>query len=327
MAEHKAPCETVVAVTGASGYISSHIIKFLLEKGYHIIGIVRDLSSENKIAHLKKFPQKEGQLIFRQANIEDGTYGDVLKGANVLIHTATPYKYTADDPQKEIVDPAVKGTEDAIKAALAVGIKRVVITSSGGALFSLPITQEHTYTDKDWNNVSNLNNNPYFYSKKCAEEAAWKLYEQHKDKIEIVVVNPFFVLGPIQSPNINSSLSRLKSFLLSENNAQCMPGRVGVVDVRDVATAHVLAAEHPAAVGKRILVCSAVVSWKHIVDTIKKDFPHYPVVSSDGVNEGCNWGVDTSNLKALGFDHFISPDKTIKDSIDILIEQGIVENK
>jgi len=318
--------ETVVGVTGGSGYIATHIIKILLEKGYTVIGIVRDLSNESKIAHYKKFPQKEGQLTFRQANIEDGTYGEVLKGISVLIHTASPYKYTADDPQKEIVDPAVKGTVDAINAAIQNGLKRIIITSSGGAVMSIPVTQEKTFTDKDWNTVSTLTNNPYFYSKKLAEEAAWNLYEQHKDKIELVVVNPFYVIGPILSPNINSSLSRVKSYLLNDN-AQVIPGKVSVVDVRDVATAHVLAVELPQAVGKRVFAAGNVVSWKQIADTIKKYYPQYPNVATEGVNEGANWSVDTSVVKSLGLSSFIPFETSIKDTIDSLIEQGLVEKK
>jgi len=137
--------ETVVCVTGGSGFIASHIIKQLLEKGYTVIAVVRDLSNDSKIAHLKNFPQKPSQLSIRQAVIEEGTYGAALKGANILIHTATPYKYTADDPQKEIVYPAIKGTEDAIKAALENGIKRVVVTSSGGAIFSFRHSRTYLY--------------------------------------------------------------------------------------------------------------------------------------------------------------------------------------
>jgi nucleoside-diphosphate-sugar epimerase len=312
--------ETVVCVTGGSGFIASHIIKQLLEKGYTVIAVVRDLSNDSKIAHLKNFPQKPSQLSIRQAVIEEGTYGAALKGANILIHTATPYKYTADDPQKEIVYPAIKGTEDAIKAALENGIKRVVVTSSGGAILSYPVTQEYTYTDKDWNKVSSLVNNPYFYSKRLAEEVAWK----YKDKIEIVVVNPFFVLGPVLSTTINTSLSLIKGFLL--NQGKVMPGRVGIVDVRDVATAHVIAAEHPQAVGKRILLCNSVEPWKRVVETIRKDFPQYPLPSTEGINEGVSWAVD-SNLQSLGFHSFIPFETTMKDTITSLIEKGLVEKK
>ncbi len=92
--------------------------------------------------------------------------------------------------------------------------------------------------------------NPYFYSKKLSEQAAWKLYEEKKDQIDLVVVNPFFVLGPAQAKHLNSSIARIKSFIEGDKS-KLIPGRVGVVDVRDVAAAFVIAAEHPDAVGKR----------------------------------------------------------------------------
>lgn len=95
-----------------------------------------------------------------------------------------------------------------------------------------------------------MTNNPYFYSKKLAEQAAWKLWGEKKDKIDLVVVNPFFVLGPIKSTSLNQSVSRIKGYLLGDK-AGLLPGKVGIVDVRDVAAAFVIATEHPEAVGKR----------------------------------------------------------------------------
>ncbi len=96
-----------------------------------------------------------------------------------------------------------------------------------------------------------MTNNPYFLSKKLSEQAAWKLWEEKKDKIELAVVNPFFVLGPIKSTFLNQSIARLKSYLLGDKSMGLFPGKAAVVDVRDVAAAFVIAAEHPDAVGKR----------------------------------------------------------------------------
>jgi dihydroflavonol-4-reductase len=70
----------LIIFSGGSGYIAGHIIELLLQKGYQVRAIVRDLSNEDKIAHLKKLPQKDGQLTFKSAKIEDGAYGEVLKG-------------------------------------------------------------------------------------------------------------------------------------------------------------------------------------------------------------------------------------------------------
>ncbi len=83
-------------------------------------------------------------------------------------------------------------------------MKRVIITSSGGAIFHFPVEPGYTFTEKDWNTTSSLTNGPYFYSKKVAEEAAWKLYEKHKDDIDMVVVNPLYVVGPSKNAILNT---------------------------------------------------------------------------------------------------------------------------
>jgi dihydroflavonol-4-reductase len=316
----------LIIFSGGSGYIAGHIIELLLQKGYQVRAIVRDLSNEDKIAHLKKLPQKDGQLTFKSAKIEDGAYGEVLKGAHVLIHTATPYIYTAPDPQRDIVDPAIKGTVDAINAAIDNGLKRVVICSSGGAAMSIPIPPNAVVTPKDWNETSSLTNNPYFLSKKLSEQAAWKLWEEKKDKIDLAVVNPFFVLGPIKSTSLNQSVARIKGYL-SGDKSGLLPGKVGIVDVRDVAAAFVIAAEHPDAVGKRIFACGSVNPWKSIADYLKAQYPQYPVVDTAGVSEGSDVHIDTSILKSLGHSNFIPFQQTLKDTVDSLIALGVVENK
>jgi len=259
----------LICVTGASGFIGSHIIKILLQKGYRVRGVVRDLKKEEKYQHLKKFPQKEGQLEFVEADLQAGLYGSILQGCDALIHTATPYIYSAPDPQKEIVEPAVKGTVDAIQGCLdSLTVKRVIITSSGGAIFNFPTPSGYTYTPNDWNRTSSLTNNPYFYSKRLAEEAAWDLWNKNKDKIDLVVVNPLYVLGPILNNILNNSINNLKNHMMGE--AKLLPGRVGIVDVRDVARAHVIALEQKDAVGKRLICSNEVVPWKNIAIELKK---------------------------------------------------------
>ncbi len=183
------------------------------------------------------------------------TYAEHV-GAHALIHTATPYIYAADDPQKEIVDPAVNGTVDAIQGALAAGVRRVVVTSSGGAVFSFPPPRAgYVYTEKDWNTWSTLTNNPYFLSKRLAEQAAWRLWDQHKDRLDLVVVNPGFVVGPLQSASINTSLQTVVNHLTGRVK-KATPGRLPFVDVRDVALAHVIAMEQDAAIGHRCVLDS-----------------------------------------------------------------------
>jgi len=313
----------LIAVTGASGYIGGYVVKFLLEKGHRVRGIVRDLKKEDKYAFLKSFPQKEGQLELVEADIQGGVYDKILKGVDALIHTATPYLYTANDPQKEIIEPAIEGTTAAIKACITNNVKRIVITSSGGAVMHFPVEPGYVFKQTDWNTWSSLTNNPYFYSKRLAEEAAWKLYKENQDRIEVAVVNPLFVIGPPQSNILNTSLTTFKKYLLGEASIQ--PGQVGWVDVRDAAMAHVIAVEHPKAVGQRLFACGTVRSWNDLAVELKKQFPDYPV-KVEPPQQSSSWSMDTQPLKELGMPEYRTFDTMVRDTVEAFLKLGVVDD-
>jgi len=315
--------EGIVCVTGASGYIGGHIIKILLEKGYKVRGVIRDKSKEDKYDFLKKLPQKENQLEFFEADLQSGDYEKIFAGATSVIHTATPYIYTAPNPQTDIVDPAVNGTVNAIKAALKCGVKRIVITSSGGAILHFPVAEGYVFTNKDWNTNSSLTNNPYFYSKKLAEEAAWKLYDEHKAGIELVVVNPLFVIGPTMSPVLNTSIQLIKRYLTGENQ-NVQPGGVAIVDVRDVAKAHVIAMEHPKAAGQRLICSNTVLSWNQLVTKLKEFYPQFNITDQLNPAPFTPFLMDTKPLQELGLDHFHSLDESVRDTVQSLLQLGVV---
>jgi len=314
---------SLIAVTGASGYIGGHIIQQLLQKGYRVRGLVRNLEQKEKYDYLYKFATSENQLEFVQAELQGSEYEKAFVGVDSVIHTASPYFYTSQDPQKEIVDPAVQGTRDAIKAAISAGVKRIVITSSGGAILHFPVEPGYVFTCEDWNNWSSLTNNPYFLSKKLAEEEAWKLYKENSDKIEVVVVNPLFVLGPLPNHFINTSVASVKNFLLGQSSPQ--PGHIGVVDVRDVAAAHIIAMEKKEAAGKRLICCGSVRPWKDIPQTLSKLYPQYPVKSGEDVSAGQPFGMDTQPLKDLGLESYIPFEETLKDTVQSLIQHNLIQ--
>jgi len=318
--------DKVVAVTGASGYIAGHIIRILLSKGYTVKAVVRDLAKTEKYDFLKKFPQKDGQLQFAAADIQEmGAYNKIFVGCHAVIHTATPYVHTAADPQKEIVEPAVNGTLHAMNAAIEAKVKRIVVTSSGGAMFHFPVEPGYVFSDKDWNSGSNLTTNAYFHSKRLAEEAAWDIYRKSDPhKVELAVVNPLFVVGPTQSPILNTSLNILKRFLLGEVQ-QPMQGFVGWIDVRDVAEAHVLAMEHPDADGKRLICAAEVRSWKDMAQVLAKNFPNYNVYKDTSeVPPNAPYAIDTTPLQKLGWKVTHNFEEMVKDAAQSLIDHGAV---
>eukprot|EP01122_Echinamoeba_exundans_P011280 TRINITY_DN4431_c0_g2_i1.p1 TRINITY_DN4431_c0_g2~~TRINITY_DN4431_c0_g2_i1.p1 ORF type:complete len:328 (+),score=83.26 TRINITY_DN4431_c0_g2_i1:99-1082(+) len=316
----------LVAVTGATGYIATHTIERLFQKGFGVRACVRDSSNKQKFAHLEELAkQHNAHLEIVQAELQADQYIHAFKGVKAVIHTATPYIYTAPDPQKDIVDPAIEGTLSALRAAKSAGVGRVVITSSGGAVFHFPVPAGYKFTADDWNTQSSLTNNPYFYSKKLAEEAAWN-WSKENPEVQVVVVNPVFVQGPLPSSNINTSVSTLKSYLLGTGKVAMPDGYIAIVDVRDVADAHAIAVEHPDAVGKRLFCSNTVVSWKHLADTVAKLYTQYPNLKVESsVSPQGNWTMDTSPLAALGKTEYIPFETMVRDTVESLIKFGLVE--
>jgi dihydroflavonol-4-reductase len=245
---------TLVCVTGASGFIAAHLVKQLLEQGYRVRATVR--GAPEKYPYLTNLAGAKERLDFYQANLlEEGAYDKVVDGCDYVLHTASPYIVNVKDSQKELVDPAVNGTLNVLKACeKSTTVKRVVITSSLAAITDEPHSDK-VFSEADWNEKSDLKRNPYFYSKVCAEKAAWSYLDAHKDTcgFDIVTINPFMVIGPSLGPSLNESNKVIRD--LMHGKYPClMTLNWGIVDVRDVAHSHILAMKTPEASGRYLIV-------------------------------------------------------------------------
>eukprot|EP01084_Bolivina_argentea_P132754 234271_1 len=242
-----------VAVTGASGFIAAHCIKQLLEKGYNVHGTVRGDPSSDKYKWLYLLSEKyniPNKLQLYQADLlNDGSFTPCFKDCDYIFHVASPFFVDVTDPQKDLVDPAKNGTINVLNCALNAKndkLKRIVITSSVAAVNGASDPNK-LYTEKDWNVDSNLKHYPYSYSKTEAERAAWNWKDNNKTKIkfDIITVNPALVLGR----HLNDSLNNLNesNALLTRICNGAFPARINVsftvVDVRDVAAAHIFMIE------------------------------------------------------------------------------------
>lgn len=244
---------TPICVTGASGYIASHIIAGLLKAGYRVRGSVRrDSASYPWLTALDGAAER---LELMQANLlERGSFDALVDGCQAVLHTASPYVINVNDPQKELVEPAVQGTTTVLDSCLRTSsVKRVVLTSSIAAITDEPDPAK-TYREEEWNTRSSLQRNPYHYSKTMAERAAWNFMDERRPRFDLVTINPSLVLGPSLGPEINTSPGMLRDIMTGVYPA-IMDLNWGFVDVRDVATAHILAMENPAAKGRYL--CSA----------------------------------------------------------------------
>jgi len=248
----------LVAVTGASGYLGSWCVKYLVENGYQARGTVRSLKSAAKVQHL--LDMKEPVELFEADLLQEGSFDACFTGCTAVLHVASPFRLHVDDPKKDLVDPAVKGTLNVLEACKRAGIKRVVLTSSCAAItcqtaFKNPEAfKDKVWSEKDWNEKSSLEEGPYRYSKYLAEKTAWEFCE--KNGITLTTICPNFIVGPPLSTRIDS-LS-VKLFLLFLQGVFVKEGvsnaAFGCVDVRTVAEAHILSLQIQGAENERFLI-------------------------------------------------------------------------
>jgi len=267
----------LVVVTGCSGYIGTVLTQELLKKGYRVRGTVRSLVDEAKVSHLKSLcPDAPYPLeLFAADLLQPGSFQKAFEGCDYVFHTASPVMFsTPKDPQKELVDPAVEGTKNVIReAAKAKTVKRVILTASMATLCGnqVELDPAHVWNESDWNDSATIAN-PYSYSKTLAEKAAWALAKE--EGLDLVTIHPGLVVGPAPMARADvSSLSYVIDILEGKYADGAPPRYTGLVDVRDVAHAHILAMEKSNANGRYI--CSSrsqggVFEMSQIID---KNFP------------------------------------------------------
>lgn len=253
-------------LTGATGYIGSWICRYLLESGYTVRATVRNKSNTARYAHLEALAQGlPGKLEIWEADLlKAGSYDAAAQGCDYVFHVASPFLLKFKDAQKELIDPALQGTRNVLEAATRSGtVQRVVLTSSVAAIYGdnrdMQAQNLDAFNESHWNNSSSLTHQEYSYSKTLAERAAWEI-AQAQQQWSLVTINPAFVFGPpLGDASDSGSMDFLNQFLSGKYFGAVPAIRFGFVDVREVAMAHLRAAELPQASGRYIL-CNKVLS-------------------------------------------------------------------
>jgi nucleoside-diphosphate-sugar epimerase len=266
--------QDVVLVTGASGYIAGHCIRDLLEHGYRVRGTVRSLADPAKVAHLRAMAETlPGTLEFVEADLEaDDGWDQAVKGCTYVMHVASPNPPSIPRHEEDLIRPAVEGTLRLLRAcAEAPSVKRVVLTSSIVAIIFGDDRDDVMRTEEDWSDPDQCA--AYAKSKTLAERAAWDFVNglPAQRGLELAVINPGFVLGPVLRAESNTSIEGIRRLL-----ARQTPGspRIGfaTVDVRDTAVLHRLAMERPEAAGNRYLCAGEHVWMQDIAKVLAEEF-------------------------------------------------------
>jgi nucleoside-diphosphate-sugar epimerase len=251
-----------VLVTGATGYIASWIIKYLIDEGYSVHGTVRNLNNKDKIAHLKDIGKKrKGKLqLFESDLLKPGSFDKAMQDCELVIHTASPFFVQGiKDAENQLIKPALEGTINVLESVnTRESVKRVVLTSSVAAIYGdasdIKETQNEIFTEDDWNTSSTIKHQPYSYSKTLAEKEAWKIVKKQK-RWDLLTINPGFVMGPSLSKRVDStSIDFIRSMVNGKFSSGVPDLYFSIVDVRDVARAHINAGIRENASGRHILV-------------------------------------------------------------------------
>lgn len=259
-----------VLVTGATGYVAGVLIKRLLDAGVTVHATVRDPSNKDRIRYLRDAADESpGTIQFFKANLMDrGSFHDAAKGCSVVFHTASPVLNSVKltDPTKQLIEPAVKGTENVLEAVNDTPtVRRVVLTSSVAAINTdateMASAPGGVLNEEVWNRTASLGYMPYFLSKTLAEQKAWEMAGS-STRWSLVSINPTICIGPGLRCHSNSETPRLIKEMGDGTTEAGMPNIcTGFVDVRDVAEAHVAAAFKEGASGRYLVTGHTMGFW------------------------------------------------------------------
>jgi nucleoside-diphosphate-sugar epimerase len=245
----------LVLVTGGSGFIGAHCTLQLLAAGYRVRTTVRTLARESEVRTMLKIGGAEPgeRLAFAAADLmSDAGWPAAVAGCDFVLHVASPFPAGAPKREDELIVPAREGALRLLRAARDAGVRRVVLTSSFAAIGYGQEVTDRPFTEENWTNPNGGDIGAYVKSKTLAERAAWDFIAREGGALELAVVNPVGVFGPVLGPDFSTSIQIVKRFM-DGTVPGCPHLSFGVVDVRDVADLHLRAMTNPAAKGERFL--------------------------------------------------------------------------
>lgn len=202
---------------------------------------------------------------------QDTNWSEAVEGCDYVLHVASPFPAENPSDENELIIPARDGALRVLKASRDAGVKRVVLTSSFAAIGYSNSTKNHIFTEKDWTDP----NTPipaYIKSKTIAEKAAWDFMKEKGGDLELCVINPVGIFGPVLGNNYSASVKVVIEGILKGDIKESPNFTMGVVDVRDVADIHLKAMLNPLANGERFLATAdGVMSFYDVAELIREE--------------------------------------------------------
>jgi dihydroflavonol-4-reductase len=315
--------EELVLVTGGSGFVGIHIIVKLLEQGFTVRTTLRSLKKKQQItdalrrANIASFEK----LSFIEAELgKDDNWNQAVKNCHYVLHVASPFLLEEPEDENELVIPARDGVLRVLSASRDAGVKRVVLTSTFGAIGYSIDPKNHVFTEADWTDP-NAPIAAYIKSKTIAEKAAWDFIAKEGGSLELTVINPVGIFGPALGNDYSVSIELIKNLIEGNMNKSYTEFSFGVVDVRDVAELHIKAMKHPAANGERFLAAAdGAMTFYDVAELIKKERNDRSVKieNLNSINKADYIQLSNAKAKTLLDWHPISKEEAILASVDSL---------
>nr|AFK47752.1 unknown [Medicago truncatula] len=314
-------------VTGGTGFIAAYLVKALLEKGHIVRTTVRNPDDLEKVGYLTQLSgDKERLKILKADLMVEGSFDEAVTGVDGVFHTASPVIVPYDNNiQATLIDPCINGTQNVLNSCIKANVKRVVLTSSCSSIrYRDDVQQVSPLNESHWSDPEYCKryNLWYAYAKTLGEREAWRIAEE--SGLDLVVVNPSFVVGPLLAPQPASTLLMILS-IVKGSRGEYPNTTVGFVHIDDVIAAHILAMEEPKASGR--LVCSSTVAhWSQIIQMLQAKYPSYPYETKCSSQEGDNntHSMDTTKITQLGFSQFKSLEQMFDDCIKSFQDKGFL---
>lgn len=335
--------QPIVLITGITGFAAAHVLDAVLADpaGYRVRGTSRSVAKKGELlARLSPEDAKRVELV-EVAKTEASDLSEAVRGVTYIAHVASPYQLNVEDPERDLLVPAIEGTLNILRyAAKEPSVKKIAITSSFAAVVDFPNGGPNrpgfVYTDKDWNPLERKDAQgpvAYSISKKLAEKAAWDFVEQEKPLFQIAAFNPPMIYGQTEQPGVrlgNLNTSSAAIYALLKGLDKMPDDRLPLFcHARDVADAHVRWLSSASAPSQRYLLFGGAFNWamaaEYIAQTrpelasrLPKDYKEAVAAKKDPQQSYAV--LDASPAQTLLGISFKDWKQTLDDSIDSLLE-------